>query len=91
MGVNVQRIFKNKICVYTLGMIELQNRHTAINLKAEIEKLLEEFEIKKSQIYSITTDNGRNLIKTVELLNCDSNNDFGQDDITEELNILESK
>ena len=53
-------------------MIELHKRHTAVNLKAEILKFFEEFNINIKQIYSITTDNGANMLKTVELMNSTS-------------------
>ncbi|XP_020296595.1 zinc finger BED domain-containing protein RICESLEEPER 3-like, partial [Pseudomyrmex gracilis] len=49
-------------------MKQLKRRHTAENLKNEIETVLQEFDIKKNQIYSITTDNGRNILKAVELI-----------------------
>lgn len=68
LGINIQLINNNKIFVYTLSMKQLKRRHTAENLKNEIETVLQEFDIKKNQIYSITTDNGRNILKAVELI-----------------------
>lgn len=69
LGINVQLYDAGQISVKTLGLIELQKRHTAKNLCSEIEDILDEFGIEKSQICCITTDNGRNMIKAVELLN----------------------
>lgn len=45
----------------------MHQRQTAENLKNELEGILNEFEISKNQIYSITTNNGRNMIKATEL------------------------
>ncbi|XP_018405103.1 PREDICTED: uncharacterized protein LOC108781587 [Cyphomyrmex costatus] len=67
LGINVQIIRHNKIQIYSLAIKELSGKHTAANLKEELENVLKEFEIKKSQIYCITTDNGRNMLKAVEL------------------------
>lgn len=50
------------------GMIQMQNKHTAKNLKDEILKCLKEYNIKISQIYSTTTDNGANILKASKLL-----------------------
>ncbi|XP_036317391.1 uncharacterized protein LOC118732368 [Rhagoletis pomonella] len=49
-------------------MVELKKRHTASFLKEEILNCLNKFDIKATQLYSSTTDNGSNVIKTSELL-----------------------
>lgn len=67
VAINVQLIEKEKIVIYTLSVKEMHQRQTAENLKNELEGILNEFEISKNQIYSITTDNGRNMIKATEL------------------------
>ena len=46
----------------------MKEKHTAENIKAEVERLLSDFNIHKQQIYSVTTDNARNMIKAVSLL-----------------------
>lgn len=72
LGINVQYYDGNKLMIYTLGMIELNKRHTAVNLCHEIEDVLNDFKITKQQIYCVTTDNGRNMIKAIEVLNEDN-------------------
>ena len=67
--------------IFTLGVIELMDKHTAINISEKIEKILEAFEIKKEQIYTITSDNGRNMVKTVEVLNEAQDPEFLNEDI----------
>ncbi|CAK9294718.1 unnamed protein product, partial [Gordionus sp. m RMFG-2023] len=42
--------------------------HTASNLKEEIDNLLKQYNICLSQIYSITVDNGANMVKIVEMI-----------------------
>ncbi|GLV46433.1 hypothetical protein CBL_20772 [Carabus blaptoides fortunei] len=68
LGLNIQFIKHGKIMLRTLGIKELKERHTAEYLKEIILKTLKEYEINYTQIYSITTDNGANMIKTVNLL-----------------------
>lgn len=80
LGVNVQIILKNEVKIFTLAMLELKKKHTAENLKLEIEKVLSDFDINKRQLYTITTDNGRNLIKAVELLNTNSDSESDSED-----------
>lgn len=77
MGVNVQLINNNfEIVVYTIGMVELSERHFAVYLKQELLAILDRFGIKMSQVYSITTDNGANVIKTSNILyDCTENDD----------------
>ncbi|CAK9297482.1 unnamed protein product [Gordionus sp. m RMFG-2023] len=68
LGVNAQFIMDDKIEIRTLGMLEIVKAHTASNLKEEIDNLLKQYNICLSQIYSITVDNGANMVKTVEMI-----------------------
>lgn len=69
MGINIQYINKNfEVIVHTIGMVELFERHHSHYLKAQVLEILEKFNIHINQIYSITTDNGANVIKTSKLL-----------------------
>ena len=68
LGVNIQYIQEKTIVIKTLAMLELNKSHTAGYIKSEIESIMRKFEMKPSQIFTITTDNGRNVVKSVELL-----------------------
>lgn len=68
LGINVQFIENGKILVRTLAMVERVGRNTAENLMVEILKVLDHFNIKIVQVYSITTDNGANFLKTARLI-----------------------
>lgn len=72
LGINVQLISNGQIKIFSLAMLELKKKHTAEYLKEEIEKILKDYQISKNQIYAVTTDNGRNMIKAVELLGSES-------------------
>ncbi|KAL7724570.1 hypothetical protein ACLKA6_002500 [Drosophila palustris] len=83
LGVNAQFYEHEAIKIVTLGIIELNKKHTGANLSAEIENILQEFGLMKNQIYSVTSDNGRNIIKSIELMNEEA--DDSCDDVEYEL------
>lgn len=69
LGVNIQYVKDSKVVLRTLKMINLTRRHTGENLANEVKQVLEEFGITLRQIYSITTDNGPNVLLSAEILN----------------------
>lgn len=54
-------ILNGEIYVETLAMVELQKKHTAVNLRKEIIRVLERYGIDLDQIYNNTTDNGHHI------------------------------
>jgi len=71
LGVNAQFYENKEICIRTLAIIELTKKHTGANLSSQIEAVLADFEVSKNQVYTVTSDNGRNMIKAINLLNED--------------------
>lgn len=55
--------------VRTLKMVNLTKRHTGKNLAQEVKQILGEFGITLRQVYTITTDNGANVLLSAEILN----------------------
>lgn len=80
---NAQYILNNEIIVRTLAMREMKNRHTAEYIKSVVLDIFNMYEINIHQIYTITTDNGSNMVKTMKLL--------GEDTETEILEELENE
>lgn len=68
LGVNIQYLAGKKIIVRTLGLIDLEVAHTAENIKNEVIHLIQVYGLSLGQIYTVTTDNGANFLKAVELL-----------------------
>lgn len=66
LGVSVQLVNGSNVQTYSIGMIELNDQHTAINLAKIIRELFQEYGIQKRQVISITTDNGRNVLKMIK-------------------------
>jgi len=91
LGVNVQYYRDHRIEVKTLGLIELHKKHSGLNLSVEIESILEEFSVSKSQIYTVTSDNGKNVVKAIEYLNKDLDNepidDFDDDELLKDVRV----
>lgn len=86
IGINLQfRNSENDYKIFTLGCIELTQSSTAENLKAEIELLMQKFNLNSKQVYCVTTDNGANYVKAVKLLRKSSNTaedeDWQNDDL----------
>ncbi|KAL5233767.1 hypothetical protein ACI65C_001177 [Semiaphis heraclei] len=82
IGVNVQYIKDDKLNIKTLGMTELSEKHTSEYLKKVLINILKKYDIDNRQVYSITCDNGRNIVKMVKIFN-DANDDdiLNEDDI----------
>lgn len=68
LGINVQYILNEEIVIKTLAIKELQERHTGYYIKNVILDVLKEYNIALKQIYCVTSDNGRNMIKATNLL-----------------------
>lgn len=68
-GVSVQFIVGKKLVVRSLGLIELGQRHTGKYLAKVLFDRLKEYGITKRQVISITTDNGKNVVKMVRDFN----------------------
>lgn len=71
LGVNIQfreGLLESDFHLYTLACIELEKSQTSENLCAELEEIFKLYSIDNSQLYTATTDNGRNFVKAVSLL-----------------------
>lgn len=67
LGINVQFMKDGEIVVRTLSMMQTHSSHNGEYICALLLQTLDEYNIKYSQIHSITTDNGRNVVRMVKL------------------------
>lgn len=65
-GVNIQYKHNGELKVVTLAMRELKKSHTAVYLSKILHEILAEYDIDLSQVLTITTDNGSNMLATVK-------------------------
>ncbi|XP_041451725.1 uncharacterized protein LOC111077103 [Drosophila obscura] len=96
LGINLQifksTLSKTEIVVKTLGMIQLFESHTGLYLKNKIVEIVQEYGIELDQIFSITSDNGKNMVKAIELINDDATEKSKTDDDKDEdfMELLDS-
>lgn len=70
LGMNIQFINAdtNEITIRCIGMVRLNRSHTGRYLSDLVTQKLMVYNIKTEQIYSMTTDNGANVIKCNEII-----------------------
>lgn len=68
LGINIQYVKNGKIILRTLASKQLRDRQTGIHLKDTVCDILTEFGINLSNVYSVTTDNGANIVLAVKLM-----------------------
>jgi hypothetical protein len=83
LGINIQFIKDGSICLRTLALYEMQEKHTSDKQINVIMDVLKGYDISLRQIYSVTTDNGANMVKAVRLL-------MEQENVAEENNEIDS-
>lgn len=68
LGVNMTVIVKNVLKNYDLGVIEIHESSNARNIMNLLLMHLNTYDIKKTQIFSVTTDNARNYLNVADEL-----------------------
>lgn len=68
LGISISYTYNGEIRVRTIACHVLKYSHTAVNIHGIIMQTLSEYEISLSQVISVTTDNGRNMIKAIACL-----------------------
>lgn len=87
LGISTQYMRDGRIIIRSLGMILLNVAHTALNIKNEILACLKIFDIKPSQVVSITSDNASNMLAMIKSFNReldDNSDESGSGDTTEQ-------
>lgn len=69
LGVNVTFMKDAEVVCRSLGTIEIERRHTAVNLADMIYDILAEFELSLFNVLTMTTDTAKNAVATSDVLN----------------------
>lgn len=69
LGISIQYMLNDDIVVRTLAMDFITSRHTGAEIKKRLLAVLDKYGIQTNQIFAMTTDNGSNMTKTIELIN----------------------
>lgn len=67
LGMSVVFYANGKVHTRTIGMITLKMSQTGENLFEIVKNKLNEFKVNLNQVFAVTTDNGKNMIKTVSI------------------------
>lgn len=65
LGVTAHYIENTTLVSATLGVIELEESHTALYISSELLKLLAYWDLTTDSIIAVVTDNGANIVKSV--------------------------
>jgi hypothetical protein len=68
LGINVQFVKNGKIHLRTLAMREVTAKHTGEHLKEMMTSVLRNYSISLKHIYTITVDNGANIVRSAALI-----------------------
>lgn len=69
LGICIKYSFEHELFTRTIAMHTLRMSHTAENIYKMVIDALEKFNISIDQVYSVSSDNARNLTKTTRLMN----------------------
>lgn len=69
LGVSVSFSRDDNVTSRALGVIQMTKRHTGDHIAELVQEILNSFDASIEKIYSVTTDNGSNMIKTTRSLN----------------------
>ena len=72
LGINAQFIKSGALQIRTLAVSEFDRSHSGENIKCLILEVLSKFNLSVEQVFSITTDNARNMLKAIELVSEDN-------------------
>lgn len=94
IGINIQFCQSGNFALRTLTVKELKESHTAEYIRKVVKECLKKFSISLDQIYSVTTDNGANFLKAVQLFQSDTDPTLGLplewEEVDPDLEIRES-
>ncbi|KAK5866668.1 hypothetical protein PBY51_020839 [Eleginops maclovinus] len=68
LGINVQYSDGKGVVLRTLAVRDLTERHTSEYISSVVMDVLRQYNISLQQVYSVTSDNGANMLKAVSLL-----------------------
>ncbi|XP_077547934.1 E3 SUMO-protein ligase ZBED1-like [Haemaphysalis longicornis] len=68
LGINAQYAENGKLILQPLAMNKFYDRHTAEHLTSQVKNTLSRYDLSVTQVYSVTTDNGANMLKAACLL-----------------------
>lgn len=66
-GIDVQYVEKSNIIIHNIGMVVMDKAHTSDNLLQIYRKCLNRYNIERTQVISVSADNGKDVQKMIRL------------------------
>ncbi|KAH9377862.1 hypothetical protein HPB48_022110 [Haemaphysalis longicornis] len=63
LDINAQYAENGKLILQPLAMKKLYDRHTAEHLTSQVKNTLSRYDLTVTQVYTVTTDNGENMLR----------------------------
>lgn len=79
LGINFQSVIKGNLRVVTAAVEEMTSRATAAEIRRTLVDCLKKLGICEQQIYTLTTDNGSNVVKAGKLMQEETHDDETSD------------
>lgn len=84
LGMNVTFMKDSNVVCWSVGTIQIDERHTAVNLANMIFDILAEFDISIANVLSITSDTAKNAIATAKVLDAVAKTNESSGDIVDD-------
>lgn len=85
LGVHALFMIDSDVVCQSLGTIQIQERHTSVNLANLVFDILTDYNVTLPKVFSITTDTAYNAVATADILNLvassNENSDIGEQSI----------
>lgn len=81
LGISASFMLDDAVVCRSLGVIQITERHTGVNIATMIQDIFTQFGATLSQLHAVTTDNGSNMLRSTRALNETANDDI-LDDLT---------
>lgn len=75
-GIDLQYIQDSNIVIHNIGMMVLNKAHTGTNLQQSYRKCLQIYDIKRTQVVSLSADNGKDVQKMIRLERTETTGDL---------------
>lgn len=85
LGVNIRYMnSSDKFVIRTVGMYPLRISHSGQNIRDIVLDILRKHGISNARLFSVTTDNGRNIINAVALIDANYQNEKMEEQLTDD-------
>lgn len=86
LGVNANYTVECETVCPSLGIVQINERHNAVNIANMLYDILAQYGVTLDRVFSITTDNGRNVVNSATVLDLIANSNRNSNQAAEDSN-----